>query len=698
MSLNLKFEREVSGQPDNDMVSILICQCLLSIDASLYIDMDENIRRYRKNNITKLQKFKEMSQGKKHVLGFSPNGGKLFALVDENGILRIWDTEANKLKQEFTPNLYELSGSCTALTWVTVAAARPKKTRKSQGGANAGDTLYLALGTMKGMVVLYSLAEGKIERTLRDDSHDGPVTAITYDNDGHLYTVGADGRALIWSLAEERCTGEWSVGPEKPLNIVYLPKCRALAVASRQLKIYDVDTKELVETCTGHSGEVNAISSFTGKNAAEYVITTARMERVISFWKIEKKGRNKASTCTLLMEDVAHNLACEVREDGQLRVASVTRNGNIHIYLLNVDSLSAEKYIKPKVSLQIASDGADTVEPIHAMAAHFVADAQHSDEILFGYGNRQLLQFERYTPNYAEKLNVIVRTDPKKLYTKKQRQEKNIETASKTQTPIVKIKDVEYNSALPKSKKKMQNEVPMEARLQSLTIQATKLSGGKLQSESKTQLLMQALQSQDKAMLKAVLKTKDPKTIQLTLDRLPLEYISHLVNELSVLLQSKPSDVLCALRWLQTLATTHTSVLMSEDKDELRDKLGICLGIAEQRLHCLAETLQVSGRVNLIINQMKRNSENHLNEDNVLIVEEPEDADLLDENNWSDLEDEAVKQQADDDELDIDDDLAEDEDLIMTQDSADEDEENENGDGLGDDDEPMKSDSDESSD
>lgn len=302
--------------------------------------------------------FKEMSLVKKHVLGFSSNGGKLFALIDEQGTLRIWDTETNALKQEFTPNL-QLAAHCTALTWVTIGAPCPKKSRKSQPQKTStdDDKLYLALGTVKGTVALYSVAEGKvfvilvyalcctknnqfialqIERILENESHDGPVTSIAYDNDGHLYTVGADCRALVWSLAEERCTGEWPVGPEKPLNIAYSPKSRTLAVASRQIKIFDVDKKELVETCTGHSGEINAINHFQCNNN-EYVITTAKMERVISFWKIDRKGRNKASVCTLLMEDVAHSLACEVREDGQLRVASVTRNGNIHIYLLNAD-------------------------------------------------------------------------------------------------------------------------------------------------------------------------------------------------------------------------------------------------------------------------------------------------------------------------------------------------------------------------
>ncbi|XP_017105800.2 WD repeat-containing protein 43 isoform X2 [Drosophila bipectinata] len=620
-----------------------------------------------------------MSLGKKHVLGFSPNGGQLFASVDELGVLRIWNTETNTLKQEFTPNL-QVSGPCTALTWVSLSAPRPKKSRKSLQSQEATDNkLYIALGTLKGVVVIYSLAEGKIERTLSGDNHDGAVTSIAYDNADHLYTVGVDCRALVWSLSEGRCLGDWQVGPEKPQNIAYLPKSRTLAVGSRQLKVFDVKTKELVETFTGHSGEINTISQVVCADSSEFVLTTAKMERVICFWKVEKRGKSKASACTLLMEDLAYCLTSEVREDGQLRVASVTRNGNIHIYLLNVNSLSAEKFVKPKVSLQIVSDGAETVEPILAVAAHFVTDSNRSHEILFGYGSRQQLQFERFTPNYAEKLNVIVRADPKKLYAKKKGKEQiGFQEATKVQKPIVSQKNVEYNSALPISQKKVQNDVPMEARLQHLQIQSTKLSGGKLQTQSKTQLLMQALHSKDQAMIKAVLSTNDVETIQLTLDRLPLEYVSPLVNELSILLQGKHTSVGSGLRWLKVLASTHTSVLMSEDKEALREKLAVCLGVAEQRMHCLSEALQISGRVNLIISQMKRNADNHLNDSKALIVDdEPddleetlEDDNLLSENNWSDLEEQQVSPASvSEQDVEADDDLATDDGNPDTDDS-----------------------------
>lgn len=58
-----------------------------------------------------------MANHQQHVQGFSPDGN-LFASINEQGFLRIWDTETNELKQEFTPNLH-LSGPCTALLWVT---------------------------------------------------------------------------------------------------------------------------------------------------------------------------------------------------------------------------------------------------------------------------------------------------------------------------------------------------------------------------------------------------------------------------------------------------------------------------------------------------------------------------------------------------------------------------------------------------
>lgn len=47
---------------------------------------------------------------------FSPDI-KYYASITAEGKLKIWDTENNALKQEFTPNLH-LSSQCTCLQWI----------------------------------------------------------------------------------------------------------------------------------------------------------------------------------------------------------------------------------------------------------------------------------------------------------------------------------------------------------------------------------------------------------------------------------------------------------------------------------------------------------------------------------------------------------------------------------------------------
>lgn len=107
--------------------------------------------------------FTTMTLSGQHVLGFSPNG-KYFALINDQGILRIWNTNTNELRQEYTPNLH-LSAPCSALLWILAsnsAAELEKKSKKKKKTKEAKQSYYIALGTSKGQVSLYSFAEAKV--------------------------------------------------------------------------------------------------------------------------------------------------------------------------------------------------------------------------------------------------------------------------------------------------------------------------------------------------------------------------------------------------------------------------------------------------------------------------------------------------------------------------------------------------------
>lgn len=57
-----------------------------------------------------------------HLKEFSPDQ-KLFAIIQSDGILKIWDVETNLLKQEYVPNLH-LSTPCTALKWIKLSLSK----------------------------------------------------------------------------------------------------------------------------------------------------------------------------------------------------------------------------------------------------------------------------------------------------------------------------------------------------------------------------------------------------------------------------------------------------------------------------------------------------------------------------------------------------------------------------------------------
>lgn len=138
-------------------------------------------------------------------------------------------------------------------------------------------------------------------------------------------------------MSETKRISAFPIGSEKPHSIAYLSHSNSLVIGARQIKVYSLDTQELVQTFTGHTSEINLMNSFlVASNGSEYAITTSRMERIICLWKIGKKGKNIAAACTLLMEDIAHCLSCQIDDNDTLKVASVTRSGVIHVYVISV--------------------------------------------------------------------------------------------------------------------------------------------------------------------------------------------------------------------------------------------------------------------------------------------------------------------------------------------------------------------------
>uniref|UniRef100_A0A1A9WEA2 Neurobeachin beta-propeller domain-containing protein n=1 Tax=Glossina brevipalpis TaxID=37001 RepID=A0A1A9WEA2_9MUSC len=148
------------------------------------------------------------------------------------------------------------------------------------------------------------------------EGHTGRITALVLGDNGKLFTIGEDRNVIEWSLTSEKQLSSSSVGPEKPFRLAFMNGSQTLVVESRQIKVFSVETRELLQTFIGHI--------FVLEENKEFAVTTSCMER-------------KPPSCTLLMEDIVYFLACQVGNDkNSLQMASITRSGVIHVYLIDL--------------------------------------------------------------------------------------------------------------------------------------------------------------------------------------------------------------------------------------------------------------------------------------------------------------------------------------------------------------------------
>lgn len=130
----------------------------------------------------------------------------------------------------------------------------------------------------------------------------------------------------------------WSIGSQKPHSILYVHSLAAIVVGSRQLKVYSIDAHRLIQCCNGHASEINLmlLVEFSSKN--NYVVSTSKSDRIACVWRLGRNTEYKSVVCTLLMDDTAVFLSCSKnKEKDGFKLISVTRNGAMHIYNLNVD-------------------------------------------------------------------------------------------------------------------------------------------------------------------------------------------------------------------------------------------------------------------------------------------------------------------------------------------------------------------------
>ncbi|KAL4706174.1 hypothetical protein ACJJTC_015042 [Scirpophaga incertulas] len=456
--------------------------------------------------------------------------GKYYSSISKDGRLKIWDTETNVLKQEYTPDLH-LTSPPSCLQWLYIASS-PKSSHEGvkKPTYNEKETQCIALGTTSGKILIYSVTQAKIENVISDQiSEKKYITALDWHRKYGLYSSYKAGFVLEWNLKSGSVKNKYNVVVDKKtvqgnsVNAIKIvphdlqSEDTFLITASWQLCMWRLhDGEATIFRHLGHKATSGAILSIVSLRKASFLVEGSQKERLLSFWDITveephlsqvngdgitPRKRHRKQTYTphqldtpnynFVLEDAPKFFDVQVKQEEDmcmLKMVAATRSGVVHYYGHTLNGASTKPH-KPTLTLQVASSNA---HPRQLMCCRLV-----SDHLLLGYSLESALIFEKIRPDLSSKTQVLIRDDPNAPIHKERINEVNKVRADEPQpsevTYVAPHGLVDRKRHVPGGKV----EVPMEVRLENLSLD-TKSRSTMAVNQNFTKLLIQGLHSKDK--------------------------------------------------------------------------------------------------------------------------------------------------------------------------------------------------------
>ncbi|KAL0810635.1 hypothetical protein ABMA28_010744 [Loxostege sticticalis] len=564
------------------------------------------------------------------VSAFSEDG-KYYSNISKDGRLRIWDTETNVLKQEYTPDLH-LTSPPSCIQWISVsnAAGSPQKGAKRK--QSFSETQCIALGTTNGKILIYSVTQAKVENVIAEEksSHQNSITALDWRRNYGLFSCNKAGFVYEWDLQSGSVRNKYNVTDSKNKqgnsvsSIKIVPhnqktQAKYIVTSSWQVCVWRLHNGDAtVVRHLGHNTAPRALMILAQLNNSCWLIEGSQNERLLSFWDItvteehlpqlngddsatpSKRQRRKSipsstPSYNFVLEDAPKfvDVGVKAEEGGNvLRLAAATRSGVVHYYGHMLNGAST-KPIKPSVTVQVTTADACPL-PLH------VCRLVNTD-LLLGYANGPAMVFEKITPDTSSKTQVLIRGEPKSG------KKKNKQSNDVNKTRSEPAADVTYVEPLGGVARKRntpggQVEVPMEARLENLSLDPKSRSKSAV-NQNLTKLLMQGLHSKDKNLILTVLQKDEPGVAARTVASLPADYVPQLLEQLADMATRKTSQCASVCTWVSCVLRAHAALLLASGNSRAAQHLTQLLALFTYRRSHLCQLLNLKGRLELTSSQ-----------------------------------------------------------------------------------------------
>jgi len=162
-----------------------------------------------------------------------------------------------------------------------------KRRRRKSISEEINHKAIVAMGSMNGKITLYDVAAASVSATL-ENGHSSTVTAIAWSACAGLITAANDYHIVEWNLQENGIKCKWKSGKAKITALAILSNGKSLLSAERIIKWWNLATKQLIRTFTGHANHITFLYSIQVDSTTGYLISGACADNHLSVWALDK--------------------------------------------------------------------------------------------------------------------------------------------------------------------------------------------------------------------------------------------------------------------------------------------------------------------------------------------------------------------------------------------------------------------------
>lgn len=584
------------------------------------------------------------------LAALSPDGQTL-ALAALDGRLKTFDTASGKLKRAFvgdtclgddssapsTSGNGHLAEEFTCVVW---GHCSPKgKGKKKSAPASS----LVAVGTRAGDVVAYDFAMGELKWKARG-CNEGGVLALAFGQAGVFYSVGEDAQVCAINAATGAVETRFQAGRAALSGAAVCPDQERLLIGSSTLALWELDSEKCVGKFTGHLTRVQSVAVSPD---GCWGVSCASGERNAVLWRLEECSKKKESSAAGLLnteEPLAHvSTSSAGEEEGVFHVVAVSALGAVYVWRCTPStSKSGKRRVEGSLLARVGVEGVSK----HGSSGEGVfaarLEAGNKDaSLLVARGSTVKPTFE--VVRLADETSILLKATESGILlpggkgaTKgggssgPAHAQNVIGNDSLLGGGVVMRPAVADNAAAVKRKRSKEEvaaamevddvdtvvpesgELTLGQRVAALELEqdqavvdedkVTAVPEGPIKADSLGVLLLQAIRSEDAALLERCLNVSNDNVIKNTVARLPPTAALSFVNAVVARLQTRPARGAQMARWLRAALVAHTAHLVSSPA--AAPALMSLYQTLETRITMYRPMLSLAGRLQLLMAQL----------------------------------------------------------------------------------------------